>query len=252
MNQRAPRSWLFLDGTSANKLAKAPRVGADALVVDLASISAEESADALASLTDWLVAHRAPKESDAPFERWVRTKSVDRSLWRDELAEVMRGAPDGVILPRADSPDAVRMLASEIYEMEARHGLTANVTRIIPEVGGTGRGALQIPQFLDDPHPRMAGFIWDESDLRASLGAAASREDDGTLTEPMRLVRSQTLFLGKALKLMAIEAPHPDAGDVKGGLRAALTARRDGFTGMATRHPRQIAPIHSAFAEGEA
>ena len=124
----ANRSWLFVPGDSERKLAKAASTGADAIIVDLEDAVAAEARPAARILTaEWLAAHR-PQVAQRRLERWVRINPLDTPYWREDIVAVMRGAPDGIVLPKASGPEQLRQLAAEIYELEQRNGVSSGST----------------------------------------------------------------------------------------------------------------------------
>ena len=223
-------------------------IGADALIVDMTRVPVNNDSDQIrANVAEWLHSHRDPVLESKNFKRWLRIKPMDQAHWADDLNAAMEGAPNGLIVPKCTGPEQVRMLASELYEIEQRLGLEHNSTRIIPQIGETPQSALTLRDYTDDPHPRLAGFAWNAEGLARSLGAHRTHTDNGGWCDTMRLVRGTTLLLAKTLGLLAIETPVTDPKDVKTGALAARRAKQDGFTGMAAAHPRQISLINDAF-----
>lgn len=246
------RSWLFVPGDSENKLGKSLESGADVIVVDLdASVAIEAKALARRQAAQWLQVHRQKVLEHHEMGRWVRINSLDSGLWRDDLVEVMKGGPDGIVLPRAADPEAVRQIAAEIYELEQRNQVAPGSTRILPLVSDSAPAAMAIPSYTDAPHQRLAGLGWGAGNLAASIGATRLRDKRGGWSDAFRLVRAQTLLAAHACGLMAIDALHADFTDEKGLKEAARDARADGFTGMFAIHPGQVPAINEAFAPGD-
>lgn len=248
-----PRSWLFVPGDSDKKLLKAPETGAHAIIVDLEdAIAPAAKADARRMARDWLQAHRRQitKRKQA---RWVRINALDAGagMWREDLAAVMVGAPDGVMLPKADGPEQVRMVAAEIYELELRNGLPNGQTKIIPLVSETPRAALAIASYVDVSMPRLAGLTWGAEDLSAAIGATRKFDVAGGWTDTFRFVRAQTLLAAHARGVWAIDTLQTDFRNEDSMRAAAEAARGDGFTGMLAIHPAQVPIINAAFAPTE-
>lgn len=247
------RSWLVVPGDSERKLGKALATGADVVVVDLDSSVAQSAKLAAREMAaEWLMAHRRQVLEQAPMARWVRINGLDTRLWREDLVAVLRGAPEGIILPRCTGPETVRELAAELYELEESNQIVAGSTKIVAIAGETARSAMTIPAYADIAHPRLAGLAWSSDSLARAINATRKREPRGGWSEPFRFVRAQTLFAAHASGVMAIEALHDDPEDLKGLKLAAKAARADGFTGMVACHPAQIADINAAFTPSEA
>lgn len=249
---RTPRSWLFVPGDSEKKLLKTPETGAHAVIVDLED-SVVESAKPTARrmAREWLDAHKR-QVTMRKQARWVRINAFDTGLWRDDLAAVMPGGPEGIMLPKAEGPEQIHQVAAELYELEQRHGIPALSTRILPLVSETPRAAMTIGAYVDVSMPRLAGLTWGAEDLSAAIGATRKRDEAGQWTDPFRFVRAQTLLAAHARDIWAIDTLYDDFRDEDGTRRAAMAARGDGFSGMLAIHPVQVPIINAAFAPSEA
>lgn len=247
------RSWLFVPGDSERKLGKAIGTGADVIVVDLdSSVSPYGKATARQIAAHWLKAHRQSITESKRLGRWVRINPLDSRQWRDDLLAVMASAPDGIMLPRAAGPEAVRQVAAEIYELEQRHQVPLGTTRVMAVAGETPQAAMTIGQYLDAPHQRLAGLAWSPAGLCATIGATRERiGKTGGWSDPLRFVRAQTLLAAHACAIMALDTVHADFTDLRGLKTAARAARADGFTGMLAIHPDQVPVINEAFTPSE-
>lgn len=248
-----PRSWLFVPGDSERKLAKAVETGAHAVIIDLEdAVAVPAKAQARELARNWLAVHRQQLTQSRPVARWVRINAFDTDLWREDLAEVMAGAPDGVMLPKCEGPEQIRQLAAEIYEQEQRHRIAIGSTRILPLVSETARSALTIPSYIDVETPRLAGLTWGAEDLSAVLGASRKRDAKGAWTGVFSFIRAQCLLTAHARGIWAIDTLHDDFRAAAATRRAAQAARADGFSGMLAIHPSQVPIINAAFAPSEA
>lgn len=246
-----PRSWLFVPGDSEKKLRKTPETEAHALIVDLedaVALSAKPAARRMSR--DWLEAHKR-QITMRKQARWVRINAVETGMWREDLAAVMAGAPEGIMLPKAEGPDQIRQVAAEIYELEQRHGIPNGQTRLLPLVSETPRAALTITAYMDASMPRLAGLTWGAEDLSAELGASRKRDGEGQWTDAFRFIRAQTLLVAHARGVWPIDTLYADFRDEDGTRRAAEAARADGFAGMLAIHPSQVPLINAAFTPTE-
>ncbi len=250
----ANRSWLFVPGDSERKLAKATSTGADAIIVDLEDAVAAEARPAARGLTtEWLAAHRSQMTPGPQprMERWVRINPLDTPFWREDIVAAMRGAPDGIVLPKAAGAEQLRLLAAEIYELEQRNGVPSGSTRIIPLVSETAAAALTIGGYVGSSLPRLGGLMWGAEDLSAAVGASRKYGDDGNWTDTFRMVRATVLLAAHASGVAAIDTLHADFRDEAGLSRMARAARADGFSGMLAIHPGQVPVINAAFTPSE-
>jgi citrate lyase subunit beta/citryl-CoA lyase len=234
------RSLLFVPADSEKKLAKARAVPADALILDLEdSVAPASRGKARALVREFL------KESH-PQSIWVRVNPVGSAECKADLAEIAAAAPAGLVVPKPDSPDALRALDRDLAEIEIAHGLPRGGIKLIPIVTETPAAVLSLMDYRDPP-PRLAALSWGAEDLSAALGAATNREADGEFAFTYKMVRSLALIAAKAAGVAAIETVHADLRDAKGLERVAKTARRDGFFGMLAIHPDQVEIINAAF-----
>ncbi len=246
----ALRSWLFVPGDSEKKQSKAADTGADAIILDLEdSVTAANKARARELTLGWL---QASRNAPGAQGRWVRINALDSGMWRDDLSAVMPGAPDGIMLPKSAGPESVEQLSAELAELERRHGLAEESTRILPLVSETAAAAITIPAYARAALPRLAGLTWGAEDLSAAIGATRKRGADGQWTDAFRFARTQTLLTAHACEVMAIDTLHADFADEAGLRLAAEAARADGFAGMLAIHPAQVAVINAAFTPSEA
>lgn len=247
------RSWLCVPADNDKKMARVAGLGADAVVLDLALDLAEDArAAARRTASAWLADHRPKVVRGKGMASWVRISGLDTPWWREDLVAAMAGAPHGIILARAAGPEQVKLLASDIYELEQANKLEHGSVGIIPQVGESAAAALEIPRFADDTHPRLAGLAWNPAGLAQSLGARRLQSENGEWSGPAAHVRTQTLLTARAKRLMAIDAAPLSSRDAAGQKAAIAAARADGFTGIMASHPRQVAAIKAAFAPSAA
>ncbi|MEO6151848.1 MAG: CoA ester lyase [Croceibacterium sp.] len=243
------RSWMFVPGGDETKLAKAARFGADAVIVDLEdSVLPDNKQRARGLAAQWLAAHGRQVVTGGGFARWVRINPLDTPLWRDDLAAVMTGRPDGIVVPKATGPEQIQMLAVEVCEHESLNGLAIGAVQILPLVSETAAAALAISRYADVAIPRLAGLTWGAEDLSAAIGALRKRDGRAAWTDAFRWVRAQVLLTAHACEVMAVDTLYSDFRDLSGLERAALDSYADGFTGMLAIHPDQVPVINAAFS----
>lgn len=241
----ALRSWLIVPADIEAKLAKVPAAGADVVVLDLSSIEEPAKAAARGNAYQFLLRAEHQLGQGKRFARWVRINPIGSPHWKEDLDAAIAGKPDGIVLPRAMGAQQVQALAAEVYELEQKAGAVHNSVRIVPQVGDAPEAALMIPQFLQDPHPRILGLSFDAHALAAAMHMA-SADNDAT-----RAVRAQLLLAAKARGLMAIESASGLVKQVDALTAAVRRARANGFDGMMARHPSQVPVIDDIFTRSE-
>src|SRR5262245_18563950 len=124
------RAMLFVPGVSERKLAKGEGAGADALILDLdAAVAADRRPFARGLVREYLSARRTDSRRPA---LWVRINPLDSSDALADLAGVMAGAPDGIVVPKTGSGADVVRLDHFLSALEAREGIAQGRTRILP------------------------------------------------------------------------------------------------------------------------
>lgn len=234
------RSWLFIPGDSPAKIAKAASAGADAVIFDLEdSVALPQKPAARACVAEAL----RGREAADPVQYWVRINPLAGAEALADLAGVMAAAPAGIVLPKAESDADVRLLSNYLDAFEAAAGLPRGQTKILPVATETPRALFNLGSYAKVPG-RLAGLTWGAEDLPAAVGATASRNPDGGLSDLCRLARVLCLAAAVSAEVTPIETVYPDFRD-PAGLRAyATAARREGFLGMLAIHPAQVPVIN--------
>jgi len=243
------RAWLFVPGDSERKLAKGDSSGADALILDLEdAVAAERRPLARGMVREYLAARR----SDARRPQlWVRINPLASGEALADLAGVMPGAPDGIVVPKTDSGAQVAELAHYLAALEAREGIAAGRTRIVPVATETAKSVFHLQSYAGVTS-RLAGLTWGAEDLPAALGASTNRGPDGELAFVYQLARALCLAGAVAAGVQPIDTVYPDFRDSAGLEKTCVRARMDGFTGKIAIHPDQVGVIQGTFAPSEA
>jgi citrate lyase subunit beta/citryl-CoA lyase len=241
------RSLLFVPGDSERKQAKARQVGADALILDLEDSVAEAALPAARTrVREFLMAHAPGARSQ---QLWVRPNGLASGKLLEDLAAVMPGRPDGVVLPKVSSVREVQEVGRHLSALEARVGLPEGGTRVIVIATETPWAVLSLGEYSPEAAgARLSGLTWGMEDLSAALGALAKTEADGSLTPVFELARSLCLIAAAAAGVQAIDGVHADFRDRAGLEREVARARRDGFRAKLAIHPDQVAVINDAFS----
>ena len=232
------RSLLFVPGDRPDRMEKALRSGADALILDLEdAVAPEAKPEARKAVARFL-------EANASAALWVRINPLDGGEADKDLDAILHGHPDGIVLPKAEGGQSVAELTRRLTE---RGNATAQILAIATE---TPAAMFQLGTY--GGAKRLAGLTWGAEDLPAAIGAATSRQADGRYTPPYELARSLCLFGAAAAGVAPIETVYPAFRDLEGLAAYAVRARRDGFTGMMAIHPVQVPVINDAFTPSEA
>ncbi|NML08529.1 CoA ester lyase [Sphingomonas sp. G-3-2-10] len=230
------RSLLFVPGDRPERFPKAAASGADALILDLEdSVALEKKPEARIAIAEWLAGER-----QVPC--FVRVNPLDGVETLADLAAVIELKPDGIVLPKAEGAAPVRAL------IELAGG---NCPPVLPIASETAAAIFELSSYREVSE-HLAGLTWGAEDLPAAIGAATSRNPDGSYTAPYETVRSLVLFAGHAAGVAAIETVYPDIANTEGLAAYIARGQRDGFTGMMAIHPNQVAAINAGFTPSEA
>jgi citrate lyase subunit beta/citryl-CoA lyase len=236
---------LYVPGDNDRKLAKADGSNADAVVLDLEdSVAANNRPQARKKVREFLDARPA---SGRKYQLWVRINAFDDSALVD-LAAVVGGAPDGIVLPKINGPDDVERLGYHLDALEVRENLPLGETKICAVATETPAAVLRLPEFASVKLPRLVALNWGAEDLSAAIGASTNLDSSGRWALTYRWTRSAVLLAAKAAGVQAIETVYVNYRDADGLRASCREAAQEGFTGRAAIHPDQVAPINEAFA----
>ena len=238
------RSFLFVPGDSERKMVKAGDCRADALILDLEdSVAVNRLPLARDMVLAYLRAHAHPRKQ----KLWVRINPLGSGKELDDLAMVVAGAPDGLLVPKCDSAKDILIVDHYLTILECREGIAHGSVSIIPVATETAASLFALGKY-GNVSPRLLGLTWGAEDLATALGASTNKADDGvTLSFTFQLARSLCLLGARAANLQAIDTVNPDFRDSKCLIAEVQRARKDGFTSKMAIHPDQVAVINEGF-----
>jgi citrate lyase subunit beta/citryl-CoA lyase len=214
-----------------------PVFGSDAVIIDLEDAVPHTEKDAARRLVRRFL--EGYRERDK--EVIVRINPLDTAWARDDLREVLPALPDGVRLPKADTPEIVERLDTLLTEMEEELGLEIGRFRILPSI----ESALGIINCFDiaGSSPRLLGLAFGAEDYTASMGIERTKGG-----EELMNARARVLWAAKAAGIQAIDTIFADVKDMEGLRRETEAVKALGFTGKSLVNPRQIEVVHEVFA----
>ncbi|MCW3842146.1 CoA ester lyase [Micromonospora yasonensis] len=215
------RSWLYVPGHRADRVAKALAAGADAVVVDLEDAVPPDQ-KAAARETALRLAAKGPH--DRPL--WVRVNDPAGPWGEDDVDALAGLSLAGLRVPRCEDPGLVR-------EVATRAGLPLQL--LLESAAGLARAAE-----LATAHPLVAGLGLGEADLSADLRVTG---DDG-----LAWARGWVVVAARAAGLPSpVQSVYTDVADLDGLRASTERARATGFVGRSVVHPRQIPVVHEVF-----
>ena len=243
------RSMLFVPADSERKYLKGEGTPADALILDLEdSVAPARKPEGRRLARRYLDDHPAAGRAQKLL---VRINPLDGPFTLDDLAAVVGGAPDGVLLPKYRKPDDVRLFDHYLAALEARDGVPPGHVKILVIATETAEGILNLGG-LAGASPRLSHVMWGEFDLAADVGAEIQFLADGSWDDLYRTARALALVAATAAGVEPCNTVFTDYKDPAGLERAARAARQAGFTCMPAIHPAQVETINAAFSVGAA
>src|SRR6267378_1061089 len=238
------RSLLFVPADSERKLARARQSGADALSLDLEDSGVPANRMAARAQARAFLA----EAGDAGFRRYVRINPLSSGVALDDLAAVMPGKPDGILLPKC-VPEDLRTLDHYLAAFEAASAIPLGTIRVTAIATETPAAMFALGGYAG-VSPRLEGITWGAEDLAACLGGN-NRRYDGVYDDVYRLARSLCLLGAAAAGVMPIDTIYTDFKDETGLAAERAAAKRSGFTAKMAIHPAQIQVINHAFSASE-
>jgi citrate lyase subunit beta/citryl-CoA lyase len=238
------RSLLFIPADSERKLARGSQSGADALILDLEdSVVPANRPIARSQARDFL-----GSTGSADFRRYVRINPLSSGLSLDDLAAVVPGKPDGILLPKC-VPEDLGTLDHYLSAFEAAAALLPGAIRVIAIATETPAAMFAVGNYTGVSR-RLEGITWGAEDLAACVGGN-NRRADGIYDDVYRLARSLCLLGAAAADVIAIDTIYTDFRDEAGLAAECTAAKRSGFTAKMAIHPAQIPVINNAFSASE-
>jgi citrate lyase beta subunit len=226
------RSLLFVPGDRPDRFATALASGADAICLDLEdAVQPAAKDEARRQVTAFLASGQA---LDRVF---VRIGALATEAGGQDVLALSQAAlgDAGVMTAKTSDPEAAASVAKLVWP----HAASARILALIEDAEGLRR-AHEIARV-----PGVMGLALGPLDLAASLGATFDDQAMATIRLQLRLAAAEG-------GVGAWDGPWPDVADEAGLLKAAHAAAALGYAGKLCIHPKQVAPVHAAFAPTDA
>lgn len=230
---RLRRSRLYLPGNEPKFMINAGLHTPDAVILDLEDSVRPTEKDAARILV-----RNALRCIDFyGAERMVRINQLPLGLL--DLEAIIPESPHLILIPKVENADQVREVARRIENIQAGESMGPVWLMPIVESALGIENAFEIARATDSVVAITVGL----EDYTADLGVTKTAEGDESLYARSRLVNA-----ARAAGVQPIDSVFGDVGDIEGLKAWARRSRSLGFEGMGCIHPRQIQPIHDAFA----
>ncbi len=234
------RSVLFVPGNKEDWMRKAPKYGADALILDLEdSVPLQEKAEART-----LVGKMLKELGTAGQTLFVRVNELSTGMTADDIEAIACDELYGVILPKVTGPADVVETDILLKLFESRAGSQVGKTFIDPSLE-TAQGLRQAYEVaMASPRVAHMGASGGRGgDTARALGYQWTPEGMETL-----FVRSKTLLDSRAAGVSyPITGGWFDIQDLDGLRAHAQRAKDIGYVGMHLIHPYHVPVVNEVF-----
>jgi citrate lyase subunit beta / citryl-CoA lyase len=235
------RSALFVPGNREDRIQKAPRFGADALILDLEDAVA--AADKPRARTT--VRRMLEELGKAGQTLFVRINDFDSGLAWEDLEAIVCPSLYCVMLPKVTGPEDVKRASTVLDFLEHTRGIEPGTVLIDP-VLETAQG-MRLAYEAGAASPRVAhmgGVTGKDGDIARAIGF-----------EWTPAGHEAFFYLSKVLlDARAAGVPYPmggrgwwDIGDLAGLREEAVRTRQFGYTGMLLIHPSHVPIVNEVF-----
>lgn len=239
MNVQSLNTWLFVAGADEAAHAAAARSGAHVLVQELEDF------------TPPALRPRARALAPALYARWradgniaaVRVNPLEGDGLAD-LAAVMAGRPQFVMMSKVATPGQVALLDVEVTQLEHALGIAPGTTKLVPNVE-TAAGLVRTFD-IARASPRVVALLVASEDMVADLGTVRSRTG-----EELAYVRARFLVECRAAGVEAIDCPYTFS-DPSGAERDARAAKRLGYRAKSLVLASHAKAVNRVFVPGAA
>jgi citrate lyase subunit beta / citryl-CoA lyase len=235
------RSALFVPGNREDRMQKAPRFGADALILDLEdAVALPDKAKARP-----IVRKMVEELGNAGQTILVRVNDFETELTWADLDAVVCSQLYAVMLPKVTGPEDVKRADTIIEFLERKHGIERGTVLIYP-VLETAQGMRQAYE-VAIASPRvvhLGGLTGKDGDIARAIGFQWTPEGHEAF-----------FYIAKVLlDARSANIPYPMGGrgwwdiqDLDGLREEAVRTRNFGYSGMLLIHPSHVPIVNEVF-----
>jgi citrate lyase subunit beta/citryl-CoA lyase len=229
------RSMLFVPATVERFVAKAAQRGADAIILDLEDSIPSADKERARGLVAQAARHAGAGGADVV----VRVNRPWRLLVRDLEAVI---GPDvfGLMLPKIESADHLRLIAEIVDELEAERGMAPGRTRLVAMLETPG--SIFRAEAIACAHERLVAVTVGAEDLALTVGMMPEAEG-------LMFPKQQAIFAARAAGILPLGflGTVADFADLDAFRATIRRSRRLGFSGASVIHPNQVAILNEEF-----
>jgi citrate lyase beta subunit len=237
---RARRALLYMPGDDRHKIEKALTLGVDCICMDMEDgVALNRKAEARRTSA------AALRELDfGRSEKLARINAAGSGLEAEDIEAVLPFHPDGVVIPKVETPEQIQWASEKIEAAELANGWPIHSIALLAGVE-TPKAIMNLKEIAS--HPRLEALIFGGEDYAASVGATRTPG-----AEELLYARSAVVTACAAYALQAIDMVSVDFKDLESLRREARFGAQLGYAGKQVIHPSQVALVQEAFTPDEA
>ncbi|MBA3446825.1 MAG: CoA ester lyase [Pseudaminobacter sp.] len=233
------RSVLYVPASNARAVAKIPSLACDVVILDLEEAVAQSDKISARESLKQIFANRPA----GPRELVIRINAMNTEWGHDDLLLARECRPDGILLPKIETPRDILEANDLLDEEDARPTLwlwamieTPKAMMNIGPIAELGR----------DTGARLSCLVAGTNDLVKDTGILATPDRRYLVPWLMQMV-----LAARAGGLDVLDGVSNAFSDVEGFSRECAEAAAMGFDGKTLIHPSQIGPANAAFSPSE-
>ena len=232
---RPRRSVLYMPSSNERALEKAKSLPVDGLILDLEDAVAPDAKDA--ARANAAAAVRSGEYGNR--ELTIRVNGAD-TAWHDaDLAAAAEAAPDAIVVPKVNSPEAVRSLVASFH----RAGVPER-TKLWAMIESPY--AILHCEEIAAASDRLTVLVIGTNDLVKEL-YAEHVPGRAPITTSLQLA----VLAARATGKVVLDGVYNDVKDTEGFLAECEQGRQLGMDGKTLIHPGQVEGANTAFAPSE-
>ena len=235
---RIRRALLYLQGFDGKKIAKA----SSHPTLDCACLDMEDGVGMGRKLDAREgIVHALQTVDFGRTERLARINAFDTGdLALQDLEALMKCPvlPDGIVIPKVESPSDVELVSERLDAL----GDVANDTRIVAMIE-SATSVLHMSSILKAAPHRLDCIIFGADDYASTVGATRTREG-----HEVEFARNWVLLQAAAQGVSCIDAVQIDYHDLELLRTESRQSFELGYIGKQVIHPNQIDPVQEAYS----
>ena len=235
------RSMLFVPGNNAAMLSTTFIFKPDSVMFDLEDAVALSEKDSARLMVFQALQHPAYRD----IERVVRINALDSQFGPKDLQAAVRGGAEIIRLPKTETADEIHQLEESVEQVETACGRPVGDTKLMAAIESAS-GVVNAVS-IATASKRMVAIAIAGFDYLVDMHTHRS----GGAEPELFFARAAVLHAARAAHIDAFDVAYGDVNDDEGFLREVAIAKQLGFNGKSLIHPKQIEPLHKAYAPSE-